>query len=1278
MKRLLTVIVATALLGGAGITAAPAATAAPASGTTNLAQATPTAVTIDPAGRNVSWKYPSDKETTFIVEAAKKPGQKAQRFTYQAQATSNGTYTYTLPWIAQGAVRVKAVPKSTVRTARVATSSWSENARTAFTTLVVVKSASATAGSSSVTVFTAAQNVTAAFSNSKDGANATIVSQKPARGTATLTTSGTFKYVTVTGQANGKTGKPVTVPTSNTPIHSLSVNELASDKVSLSWDNVGFALVTSVRRTEGVEPASNSRAGTAVSFIPGKKSVTDSRVKPGTTYTYTLFARGLRGTIDPVSVQVRTPNVNDQESWALAPGVATPKANDFTPLPAEEAAALPAPTVPSLVEGSTANLWIDYPAASNRDLVGQGVILPATKSLPGGFVGVVTAQRGTRIQLIQAPITSVITEMKASVTPVGTVEPLPQTVRIANKKTARVASAATPSSILGADCSAGYDITTFPLTGTVSNLNVTGDVDIDWASTNMWVQPTVDVAISGKAVSTSLSASCQFGLTIPDVPFALGPVPMLAKLDGNISANITVEQAQMGWEGKWRIGFYVRDGIGDDEVKWIADPISPAQLTYETEIGVSGSVGINASVVLGPGVGNELIGVVAGVTGSLGPRFDIGVEDQIAADESVDACLYVKLVIAAEAGVRAEVWAGPLSVTPINLTRSNEWELATWHPICWDKPTISEPVSPPSAPTDVLLVAGDKQLTVTWTESTNSPANYEVSIAESAAGPWVTKATVPAGTTTTSINDLTNFTPYWVKITAYNSQGASTPTIAGPKAPFSASGGSTYTPGAPSALTVQTRNEALYLSWGASTNVPTQYLIYYSEDAQNWTFFEANPASDRNSNITPLANGQRYWVRVVASNSSGVSGTATAGPFTPAPIPTVPTNVRAFASDDALQVNWSPTPSASRYIVRWRLTGTSTFGPITYVDAPATSFRITGLQNDKDYDISVAASNTTGASTANIIGPISPTGLVPARISDATGNAGDKEVALTWTAPADASGYKVRASGPDGNEAVTATSSSTISGLTNGVLYEFEVYGLNDSGRGASEIVRATPHQIEGEPLPETSGDAGAGSTTGAEAQSSVQSVTGPLPAPRGIAIEPGDGELHVSWRPVAEATEYRSVLTQGANTIYGPWGTDTEYVFTGLTNGALYTAGAQARNVAGQISTASTDSNASPTGDAPGAVTGLKAKVAGGQVVLTWNNASKATEYVVRMRVAGTSFTAISVASANGQTSTVGGGITIKHTMSNLKSGEQYSFSISSRNQYGWSGPTTLGPFIP
>jgi fibronectin type 3 domain-containing protein len=214
---------------------------------------------------------------------------------------------------------------------------------------------------------------------------------------------------------------------------------------------------------------------------------------------------------------------------------------------------------------------------------------------------------------------------------------------------------------------------------------------------------------------------------------------------------------------------------------------------------------------------------------------------------------------------------------------------------------------------------------------------------------------------------------------------------------------------------------------------------------------------------------------------------------------------------------------------------------------------------------------------------------VPATPMGFTAVAGNAQVALNWTASANATGYYVKRStttgGPYTQIATQTTTTDTDTGLTNGTKYFYVVSAYNSTGQSANSAeVNATP-------------------------------VLPPPAAPLGLAATPGNAQVSLTWTASASASSYhvKRSTTSGAETqISAP--TSTNYTDTGLTNGTKYFYEVSAVNSGGE-SANSPEVSATPVAplSAPATPTGLQATGGNAQVNLSWNASAGATTYNVK-----------------------------------------------------------------
>ena len=282
---------------------------------------------------------------------------------------------------------------------------------------------------------------------------------------------------------------------------------------------------------------------------------------------------------------------------------------------------------------------------------------------------------------------------------------------------------------------------------------------------------------------------------------------------------------------------------------------------------------------------------------------------------------------------------------------------------------------------------------------------------------------------------------------------------------------------------------------------------------------------------------------------------------------------------------------------------------------------------------------------------------VPGAPASLTATAGDEEVALVWSAPADdgggpVTGYEYRFAAGTAVPGDTPWQSAgldlewTVTGLTNGQQYAFEVRASNRVGEGEARGALATPVGAPGAlaSLTATAGDEEVALVWSAPADDGGSPVTG------------------YEYRFAAGTTVPEDTPWQSA-------GLDLEWTVTGLTNGQQYAFEVRASNRVGEGE--ARGALATPVG-APGALASLTATAGDEEVALVWSapaddGGSPVTGYEYRF-AAGTA--------VPGDTPWQSAGLDLEWTISYLTNGQQYAFEVRARNRVGpgeTSGTTAL-----
>lgn len=364
----------------------------------------------------------------------------------------------------------------------------------------------------------------------------------------------------------------------------------------------------------------------------------------------------------------------------------------------------------------------------------------------------------------------------------------------------------------------------------------------------------------------------------------------------------------------------------------------------------------------------------------------------------------------------------------------------------------------PDAPVNVVAGSDTSSADVTW----DAPAdNGGSAITGYTAAAYATSTSTNAisscsttGATACSITGLTNTTSYYVSVVATNAQGpggASAPRVvvtplARPSAPTLTS------------LVAGDTNLSVAFAAGAAGSDPiTGYQYQLNGGAWQTAIGTTSPIV-----IPNLTDGTSYTVALRAVSGAGVgtsSDTLTATPFTYPNAPD-PTTIIGNAGNGQVAVSWAAANlnggSLSEYIVTaFSAAAGGTQGP--QCTSTGLSCTITGLTNGTTYYLSIQTENTLSMLSVRsdprvVVTPSNQPGA-PTSVSGTPGNG---QVSLNWSAPNSTGAsaitdYTIWYSANGGaytrfSDGTSAATTATVTGLTNGTPYTFEVYAVNGSG----------------------------------------------------------------------------------------------------------------------------------------------------------------------------------------------------------------------------------------
>ncbi len=353
-------------------------------------------------------------------------------------------------------------------------------------------------------------------------------------------------------------------------------------------------------------------------------------------------------------------------------------------------------------------------------------------------------------------------------------------------------------------------------------------------------------------------------------------------------------------------------------------------------------------------------------------------------------------------------------------------------------------------------------------------------------------------------------------------------------------------PVAPSTPTVTaTTPTSATLTWPAVTGAAS-YNIYSGPSAGALALL-ASGVSSPTYTATGLAPSSTYYFAVSAANRAGTSAQspAVSATTTAAGPPSAPTGLVATPGTGSIALSWTaPVSNGGSPITGYTVYYSTTAGAEltgSSVATTATTATISALTTGTTYYFEVVATNVLGSSSPSTEISATPVGVpsAPTLAAIAAGTAGSGKVTLTWTAPTSNGGsaltgyvvYDGTTSPPTtklGTVSATTTSAS-VSGLTPGTLYYFDVVATNANGSSPASNIQSVKPAVSAPGAPGSVTAKASGTTVAV----SWRASTGTGPITYSVKVSTSSSMSNATTYSAGSATTYSVTGLSTATTYY-------------------------------------------------------------------------------------------------------------------------------------------------
>ena len=362
--------------------------------------------------------------------------------------------------------------------------------------------------------------------------------------------------------------------------------------------------------------------------------------------------------------------------------------------------------------------------------------------------------------------------------------------------------------------------------------------------------------------------------------------------------------------------------------------------------------------------------------------------------------------------------------------------------------------------------ASTRSHTVTANLTSGTPYVYQVrgyvssnnTVAATGLKAWTTVST-SATAASHIVTGLVNGIAYKFQLRAVNAVGVGAP---------SDEKAATMYPAPPANLAAEPGDSQVVLVWDDPNDSSiTEYEYQQKEGVSgnygSWTDMTGSGSNTMSYTVTGLTNATQYSFKIRAVNAIGTGDASGEASATPQPLPSQPTGLTAGAAGTTVSLSWDTTTDTA--IDKWQYrqkegaAAWGAWGNVPGSNSGTNSMTIPGLDSGTVYYFRVRAVNTNdvagpGSAVASIATtPLKPTGL--------TAVTGFQQAALSWNDPGYPSitvwQYRYKSKPKDGqfgsygswtdmSPSKADTRTFTITGLTSGTTYAFQIRAKNPAG----------------------------------------------------------------------------------------------------------------------------------------------------------------------------------------------------------------------------------------